>query len=130
MVKLGIKRWKAKLWLKLWLKIPKRIVLTRFNINFITNKYRNMVLSSLKLNNILFIFIMCCRYYGSKTRRHIVLAPFLLIIIMLLLLSFFLSFFLIIHAGHTLLLFKYRSGLNIHDYNAYPYLNNNKVWLA
>jgi hypothetical protein len=26
------------LWLKLWLKIPKRIVLTRFNINFITNK--------------------------------------------------------------------------------------------
>jgi hypothetical protein len=38
MVKLGIKRWKAKLWLKLWLKIPKRIVLTRFNINFITNK--------------------------------------------------------------------------------------------
>ena len=25
MVKLGIKRWKAKLWLKLWLKIPKRI---------------------------------------------------------------------------------------------------------
>jgi hypothetical protein len=35
---LGIKRWKAKLWLKLWLKIPKRILLTRFNINFITNK--------------------------------------------------------------------------------------------
>jgi hypothetical protein len=27
-----------------------------------------------------------------------------------------------------LLLFKYRSGLNIHEYNAYPYLNNNKVW--
>jgi hypothetical protein len=27
-----------------------------------------MVLSSLKLNNILFIFIMCCRYYGSKTK--------------------------------------------------------------
>ena len=38
MVKLGIKRWKAKLWLKLWLKIPKRILLTRFNINFIANK--------------------------------------------------------------------------------------------
>ena len=38
MVKLGIKRLKAKLWLKLWLKIPKRILLTRFNINFITNK--------------------------------------------------------------------------------------------
>ena len=38
MVKLGIKRWKAKLWLKLWLKIPKRILLTRFIINFITNK--------------------------------------------------------------------------------------------
>ena len=38
MVKLGIKRLKAKLWLKLWLKIPKRIILTRFNINFITNK--------------------------------------------------------------------------------------------
>ena len=35
MVKLGIKRLKAKLWLKLWLKIPKRILLTRFNINFI-----------------------------------------------------------------------------------------------
>ena len=32
MVKLGIKRLKAKLWLKLWLKIPKRILLTRFNI--------------------------------------------------------------------------------------------------
>jgi hypothetical protein len=31
-----------------------------------------------------------------------------------------------IHAGHT----RYRSGLNIHEYNAYPYLNNNKVWLA
>jgi hypothetical protein len=31
MVKLGIKRLKAKLWLKLWLKIPKRILLTRFN---------------------------------------------------------------------------------------------------
>jgi hypothetical protein len=38
MVKLGIKRWITKLWLKLWLKIPERIVLTRFNINFITNK--------------------------------------------------------------------------------------------
>jgi hypothetical protein len=38
MVKLGIKRWKAKLWLKLWLKILKRILLTRFNINVITNK--------------------------------------------------------------------------------------------
>ena len=38
MVKLGIKRLKAKLWLKLLLKIPKRILLTRFNINFITNK--------------------------------------------------------------------------------------------
>ena len=23
-----------------------------------------------------------------------------------------------------------RSGLNIHEYNAYPYLNNNKVWPA
>jgi hypothetical protein len=22
----------------------------------------------------------------------------------------------------------YRSELNIHEYNAYPYLNNNKVW--
>jgi hypothetical protein len=38
MVKLEIKRWKAKLWLKLWFEIPKRILLTRFNINFITNK--------------------------------------------------------------------------------------------
>jgi hypothetical protein len=38
MIKLGIKKWKGKLWLKLWLKIPKRILLTRFNINFITNK--------------------------------------------------------------------------------------------
>jgi hypothetical protein len=38
MEKLGIKRWKAKLMLKLWLKIPKIILLTRFNINFITNK--------------------------------------------------------------------------------------------
>ena len=38
MVKLGIKRWIAKLWLKLSLKIPKRNLLTRFNINFITNK--------------------------------------------------------------------------------------------
>ena len=38
MVKLGIKRWIAKLWLKLWLKIPKRNLLTRFNINCITNK--------------------------------------------------------------------------------------------
>ena len=38
MVKLGIKRLKAKLWLKLWLRIPKRILLTRFNINVITNK--------------------------------------------------------------------------------------------
>ena len=35
LVKLGIKRLKAKLWLKLWLKIPKRILLTRFNMNFI-----------------------------------------------------------------------------------------------
>ena len=35
MVKLGIKRLKAKLWLKLWLKIPKRILLKRFNINCI-----------------------------------------------------------------------------------------------
>jgi hypothetical protein len=35
MVKLGIKRLKAKLWLKLWLTIPKRILLTRFNIHFI-----------------------------------------------------------------------------------------------
>ena len=33
-----LKRWKAKLWLKLWFEIPKRILLTRFNINFITNK--------------------------------------------------------------------------------------------
>jgi hypothetical protein len=24
----------------------------------------------------------------------------------------------------------YRSGLNIHEYNAYPYLNNNKAWPA
>ena len=38
MIKLGIKRLKAKLWLKLLLKIPKRILLTRFNINFIINK--------------------------------------------------------------------------------------------
>ena len=38
MVKLRIKRLKAKLLLKLWLKIPKRILLIRFNINFITNK--------------------------------------------------------------------------------------------
>ena len=38
MVKLGIKRWKAKLWLKLWLIIPQIILLTRFNINFITIK--------------------------------------------------------------------------------------------
>ena len=37
-VKLGIKTWIAKLWLKLWLKIPKIIVLTRFNIHSITNK--------------------------------------------------------------------------------------------
>ena len=37
--KLGIKRWIAKLWLKLWLKIPKGIVLARFNINCITNKH-------------------------------------------------------------------------------------------
>ena len=43
MVKLGIKRWKAKLWLKLWLKIPKRILLTRFNINFITNKQLKII---------------------------------------------------------------------------------------
>jgi hypothetical protein len=35
MVKLGIKRMKAKLWLKLYLKIPKKKLLTRFNINFI-----------------------------------------------------------------------------------------------
>ena len=38
MVKLGIKILKAKLWLKLWIKIPKIIVLTRFNIHVITNK--------------------------------------------------------------------------------------------
>jgi hypothetical protein len=38
MVKLGIKRWKAKLWLKLWLIIPQIILLTRFNINFFTIK--------------------------------------------------------------------------------------------
>ena len=36
--KIGIKRWIAKLWLKLSLKIPKRNFLTRFNINCITNK--------------------------------------------------------------------------------------------
>jgi hypothetical protein len=41
--KIGNKRWIAKLWLKLWLKIPKRIVLTRFNINFITNKQLLMI---------------------------------------------------------------------------------------
>jgi hypothetical protein len=32
MIKLGIKGWIAKLWLKLWLKIPKRILLTRFKL--------------------------------------------------------------------------------------------------
>ena len=37
-VKMGIKRLKAKLWLKLLLKIPIIILVTRFNINCITNK--------------------------------------------------------------------------------------------
>jgi hypothetical protein len=31
MVKLGIKRLKAKLWLKLWLKIPKRFNIHEYN---------------------------------------------------------------------------------------------------
>jgi hypothetical protein len=42
-VKLGIKRLKAKLWLKLWLKIPKRILLTRFNINCVYVNTSNFI---------------------------------------------------------------------------------------
>jgi hypothetical protein len=48
----------------------------------------------------------------------------------------------IIHAGHILYCYSNRArhyfheyltpsdGLNIHEYYAYPYLNNNKVWPA
>ena len=34
MVKLGIKRWISKLWLKLWLKIPKGIFIDKVQYRF------------------------------------------------------------------------------------------------